>query len=396
MATISSWFARPPNTENDAFPPRLPMPIDVALQARATIPVMRPHLPAADELLPYLRRIDEARYYTNHGTLLRDLESRLAAFYGVAASQIAVVANGTVALSAALLAVGARPGSKCLLPSWTFVGSAAAAWAANLRPHFVDVDEATWMLDPLALGRRPDLSDVGAVMVVSAFGSPVDTLAWDAFTADTGVPVVIDCAASFDTVRTVPSARPGTSPIMVSLHATKAFGVGEGGLVLSTDDDTIQRFNQICNFGVWQKPGQILGYNGKESEYHCAVGLAMLDRWEERRRQLDRLTQHYHAALSGIERLSLLPRYGKGWVSCYCNVKTTDSATRLIDRLTTAGISTRRWWQSGVHVQEAYRDFPRDPLPVTEYLAERVVGVPFFHDMTDAQFHSVIEAVRAH
>jgi dTDP-4-amino-4,6-dideoxygalactose transaminase len=368
----------------------------MTVQAQETIPVMRPLLPTADDLLPYLRRIDEARYYTNHGSLLRELESRLAEFYGVIPSQIAVVANGTVALSAALLAVGAKPGTKCLLPSWTFVGSAAATWAANLRPHFVDVDEATWMLDPEALRRRPDLKEVGAVMVVSAFGSPVNTSDWDAFTEETGVPVIIDCAASFDTVRTAPSARPGKSPIMVSLHATKAFGVGEGGLVLSTADDVIHRFNQICNFGVWHKPGQILGYNGKESEYHSAVGLAMLDRWNERRVHLDRLTQRYRVALSERTELSLLPGYGEGWISCYCNVKTRRPAASLVERLHDCGIATRRWWQSGVHVQEAYRQFERDALPVTEHLAERVFGLPFFHDMTDIQFDSVVREVNAH
>ncbi|HTC29449.1 MAG TPA: DegT/DnrJ/EryC1/StrS family aminotransferase [Candidatus Acidoferrum sp.] len=357
---------------------------------------MRPKLPTADELLPYLRRIDEARWYSNYGPLLLELRDRFAAHFKVENNHVAIVANGTVALSAALVAAGARPGTKCLLPSWTFVGSAAAAWAANLQPHFVDVDPATWMLDPEQLRKRSDLKEVGAVMVVSAFGSPVDTAAWDAFTEDTGIPVIIDGAASFDTVASVPRARAGRSAVMISLHATKVFGVGEGGLLLSTDTALVERFNQVCNFGVWGSPaGQILGYNGKLSEYNAAVGLAMFETWPARRARVVQLTERYREILGGVRGIELVPGYGDGWVSCYCNIKTDAPAQSVIDGLAERGIETRRWWQSGVHVQKAYRDFPRDPLPVTERLASTVFGLPFSHDLDDTRFQRVIEGLKA-
>lgn len=353
---------------------------------------MRPQLPDVAQLSPYLERIDAARYYSNHGPLLRELERRLAAHFAVQPEQLSLVANGTVALSAALLAVGAPIGSRCLVPSWTFVASAAAIWAANLTPYFVDVSPSTWMLDPLEIERRADLEGVGAVMVVSAFGAPVDTQAWDAFTARTGIPVVIDCAASFDTVTSVAQARPGKSPIMISLHATKVFGTGEGGVVISLDDRTMNRFHRICNFGVWDSPeGQILGYNGKLSEYHAAVGLAALDGWQTRRAALAALTERYAAALAQRSGVATVPGYAGGWVSCYCNVA-VDDASGTIERLERLGIATRRWWQNGVHHQRAYRPFGRDELPVTDSLGSRVFGLPFFHDMSDEQFERVLSS----
>jgi dTDP-4-amino-4,6-dideoxygalactose transaminase len=370
------------------------MTVEMAQTGAAdAIPVMRPKLPTAEQLQPYLERIDRARYYSNHGALLHELQDRLAAHFRVDPGQLAVVANGTVALSAALIAVGAKPGSICLLPSWTFVASAAAAWAANLRPHFVDVSPETWTIDPQKIARRADLRGVGAVMAVSAYGAPLDTQAWDDFTAQTGIPAIIDGAASFDTVATIPSARPGKSPIMISLHPTKVFGVGEGGLVVSTDRAVMQRFNQICNFGVWGEPeGQILGYNGKLSEYHAAIGLAFLDGWPQRRALLEDLTRSYASVLSNAPQFQTSPGYGEGWVSCYCNVA-TDNAALAIERLSGLGISTRRWWQSGVHAQRAYREFSRDELPVTEYLGTRVFGLPFFHDMTGDQFERICKAI---
>ena len=357
---------------------------------------MRPQLPSAEELLPYLKRIDDARYYSNHGQLLREFENELATHFGVSPTQISVVANGTVALSAALLAAGAAAGKKCLVPSWTFVASASAIWAANLVPHFVDVSPETWMPDPEAIARRSDLHDVGAVMIVSPFGSPVPTAQWDAFTERTGIPVIIDGAAAFDTVKSVAEAQPGKTPIMISLHATKVLGVGEGGVVLSTDEAVMRRFRQICNFGVWGSPeGQILGYNGKLSEYHAAVGLAALAGWDARRRAIEALTNAYISRLRALENVSLLPRYGEGWVSCYCNVVLDGDAAPVIERLLELGIGTRRWWQRGVHRQRAYKAFSSDDLPVTEHLGDRVFGLPFFHDMTPVQLDRVVNALKA-
>lgn len=363
--------------------------------ASGTIPVMRPQLPPAADLVPYLRRIDETRYYSNHGQLLGELEQHFARHFGVSADDLAVIANGTVALSAALLAVGARPGSKCLVPSWTFVGSAAAIWAANLRPHFVDVRPDTWTLDPQQLMRRPDLSEVGAVMVVSPFGSPVETRSWDAFTDETGIPVIVDGAAAFDTVASIRSAAPGKSPIMISLHATKVFGIGEGGLVICTDRSVMRRLRQVCNFGVWGSPeGQILGYNGKLSEYHAAVGLAAYAHWPRRRERIAALTKQYVDRLSDVDGVTLLPGYGKGWVSCYCNVRTECEAAPVIAALRENGVETRRWWQSGVHVQHAYQSFSRDNLPVTVSLGNRVFGLPFYHDMSEADVDRVVSTLK--
>ena len=358
------------------------------------IPVMKPQLPAQAELRPYLERIDAARYYSNHGALVREFEERLGEHFGLDAANVTTVANGTVALSAALLAAGAQPGKICLVPSWTFVASAAAIWSANLRPHFIDVDEATWMLDPAAVLRRSDLKDVGAVMPVSAFGAPVDTAAWDRFTAETSIPVVIDAAAGFDTVARVAAARCGRAPIMVSLHATKVFGIGEGAAVLSTDAQLVTRVRQICNFGVWGPPeGQVLGFNGKLSEYHAAVGLAAFAQWARRRAAIDALTARYRRELGSIPGVHASPRFGEEWVSCYCNVRVSD-ARGLGDALARRGIETRRWWRDGVCAQPAYRSYGCDPLPVTQMLADSVTGLPFYHDLDAAQIERIVGCVR--
>jgi dTDP-4-amino-4,6-dideoxygalactose transaminase len=358
------------------------------------IPLLRPLLPNLEQLAPYLRQIDESRVYSNFGPLMRLLEERLAIHVGAAPGRLAVVANGTTALSAALLGVGAMPGKKCLVPSWTFVASAAAVCAANLVPHFIDVSRETWMPDPDELRRRSDLAEVGAVMIVAPFGMPFNTASWDAFWDETGIPVVIDAAACFDTAASIPASRPGRSAIMISLHATKVLGTGEGGLVVSTDEAIVRRVRQICNFGIWGTPeDQILGYNGKLSEYHAAVGLAALDAWPERRVALAGRTQRYVQELGRLPQVTTLPRYGDGWVSAYCTVRVNEDAGAVGARLLAMGVENRRWWRDGVHLFAAYRDFSRDDLAVTTELATSVLSLPFSHDITDAQIVRVVDCL---
>src|SRR4030081_381130 len=164
------------------------------------IPVMRPKLPVADRLVGYLRRIDGSRLYSNFGPLACSLEDRLADRYRLGTGTVATVANATLGLALSLTAQGAKPGTLCAMPAWTFVASAHAAVNAGLTPYFVDVDHESWALDAAAvLGdvvRAP--VDVGVVMPAAPFGRPLDVAAWDAFRTRTGVPVVMDAAAGFD------------------------------------------------------------------------------------------------------------------------------------------------------------------------------------------------------
>ena len=97
-----------------------------------TIPIMRPKLPSAERLVPYLRTIDSSRVYSNFGPLAVSFEDRLAARFGLSGGTITTIANATLGLTLALTAQGARPGTLCVIPAWTFIASVHAAVMAGL------------------------------------------------------------------------------------------------------------------------------------------------------------------------------------------------------------------------------------------------------------------------
>ena len=361
-------------------------------RAPAGIPVARPRLPTANAILPYLRRIDRAAWYSNHGPLAQELQSRLAANWGLERQDVALLSNATSALTLALLASGAEPGRKCLMPSWTFAASAGAAVQAGLVPHFMDVDPHTWALDPAATLALAARHDVGAIMVVAPFGAPLDLVAWDTVRRNAGISVVIDGAAAFDSLRARGPMPLGDCPVAVSLHATKVFGIGEGGALLCRDHAMMERVRRLAQFGfLGTRDSTLCGVNAKLSEYGAAVGLAGLDGWADARTRWHVAASRYRRLLPGTVALS--PGFGTGWVSSTLNVvfpaEAPDGALRA------GGVETLRWWGPGCHAQPAYRDCARTAMPVTEDLARRTLGLPFWQDMSEAEIEHVCNTVGA-
>jgi len=356
---------------------------------------MRPRLPSAAEILPYLEAIDEARWYSNYGPLVTRLEQQLARRLGMTAGGVVTTANATAGLTAALLARRAPAGSFCLMPSWTFAATAHAARAAGLIPWFHDVLRSTWALDPGAVREtlKPLAGKVGAVIAVSPFGAPLGIAPWRDLEEQTGIPVVVDAAAGFD------SAVAGPIPQVVSLHATKILGAGEGGFVATTDPELRLRLVACCNFGFLDARSAMLpALNAKMSEYHAAVALAALDAWPATRALHIRIAGWYQNALARCEiarceAVRLQPGYGNGWATGTTNVILPRPAEAVARHLRRGGIDTRAWWGQGCHVQPAFADCPRGPLPVTEELGASVLGLPHFPDMRERDVERVAEAL---
>ena len=362
--------------------------------APPAIPVARPRLPSAARILPYLQEIDSNAYYANHGPLWLRFHTRLAEHWALGTDELALASNATAALTLALQASNVAPGRECLMPSWTFVATAGAVRQAGLVPHFVDVQARSWAPDPAAVQALAKQRDVGAIVIVAPFGAPLDFAAWDRVAEATGLPVIIDAAAAFDTLRRGGPMRLGRCAAVVSLHATKVFGVGEGGALLSRDPALLERFRRLTNFGfLGSRESMLPGVNAKISEYAAAIGLAGLDHWAETRAKWANVTRLYLRRLRVLPEITLMPGLGTDWVSSTLNIiwpaARMDAAARLAER----GIGTLRWWGDGCHAQPGFNSYNAEPLPVTEELSRRVIGLPFWQEMTSTQIDAVCLAV---
>jgi len=353
------------------------------------LPVAKPRLPLAHEIVPYLRRVDRSRWYSNGGPLVQEFEARLASRAGGGA--VATVANATVGLTLALLTYDLPPGSLCMVPAWTFAATGHAIQLAGLVPWIVDVDRASWALQPLAAEKllRHSPGPVSAVIPVSPFGYPIDFAAWNSFRDETGLAVVIDAAAMFDTIRAE------SVPAVVSLHATKVLGVGEGGFVIGTDASFIQELQKRANFGFWDsREATVRSFNGKMSEYAAAVGLAALDGWDETRADFVRVGRAYRQELACLDEVSLQEGFGETWVASTIII---ESRQRNVDEiaqvLARRHFATRRWWGGGLHRHAAFAALPRAEVGSSEMLAESVLGLPCWRDLPNENIFQICDAI---
>jgi len=351
---------------------------EVHREAPARLVVARPRLPVAESLLPYLQRIDEARWYSNFGPLLSEFEQRLAGRFQPG-TQVVTVTNATQALTLALSAMGLPAGGYVAMPSWTFVATAHAVVQAGLRPWLLDVDPQTGMLRPDAvMALTPaQRAEIVAVIPVCAHGAMCDLAAWKAFRAETGIPVLVDAAAAFDRL------DDADLPAVVSLHATKVLGIGEGGFLATRDPELARNVRQLTTFGFnGTRESLIPATNAKLSEYAGAVGLAALDGWPADRLRFLRAAQHLRIGLIGLPAVEFQDGWGSDWASSVCTVSLPEgSADHVAAALAAAGIDTRRWWDAGCHTSRAFADCRREDLRVTERLAASTLGLPFSIDM---------------
>ncbi len=365
-------------------------PIAPAPSAPARLAVARPAMPGTQALLPYLEAIEASGWYSNFGPMNQALEARLAARFSDG-TRIVTVANATAGLTTVLRALDLPAGSLCAVPSWTFVATTHAVIQAGLVPWFVDVAEDSWMLDPQGLRDQLKLAPgkISAVIPVCAFGQRIDIDAWAAFDADSGIRVVIDAAAAYDI------ADRADVPVVVSLHATKALGAGEGGFLATTDRELADRFRTLTSFGFHgSRESLVPAGNAKISEYAGAVALAAMDGWTTTRQQYQRVAQSLRILTMSTPDLAFQPGWGLDWISSVCVAHVGhDRSEAVAAALNAAGIETRMWWGQGCHTSRAFAACPSAPLPVTERLAQSTLGLPYHARMDDADLQRLAVAL---
>jgi dTDP-4-amino-4,6-dideoxygalactose transaminase len=372
---------------------------EAALAARPeTIPVMRPQLPRAEKLLPYLQRIDATRIYSNYGPLVQEFESRLSRHFGLPSGGAVSASTGTTALIGAVLATAgrARPGRPlALMPAFTFVATAVAIEQCGYSPYLADVDADTLMLDPERLLADGALDRIGVVVPVAPFGRAVPQAPWRAFRDRTGIPVVIDGAASFESVSETPERYAGAIPVMMSFHATKSFATGEGGCVISTDVNLATSAGEALNFGFhFSRDSRTASTNGKMSEYHAAVGLAELDDWDAKRSAFRAVADHYRRHLSRArlaDRFLAAPDICSSYVLFRC--ASSAESERVQAGLRRSGVDFRFWYGVGLQQQTYFSNSQRGDLSVTEKLAPCLLGLPMAPDMTEATVAHIVSAL---
>jgi perosamine synthetase len=294
----------------------------------------------------------------------------------------------------------------------TFVATANAVIYAGATPRFADIDASSLLIDPKLVGRAAG-PRTRAVLPIDYLGQPADYPAIRSALADAGAGdalVIADASHSLGATRDGVPVGQLADLTVLSLHPAKIVTTGEGGAVLTDRDGLAERLRRFRNHGIgtelgartdWRYDMVELGFNYRLTDIGSALGLAQLDRIEEfiaRRREL---AGRYMAAL-GDHWAVEVPRVEPG-----CEPSWHLFVVRLrLDRLTVdRGGVYRAMRAEGigvnvhyipVHHHRYYRDhYPElaGTLPVADAIYPRLLTVPMFAGMSDADHDDVLAAL---
>ncbi|CAM2058424.1 Erythromycin biosynthesis sensory transduction protein EryC1 [Desulfovibrionales bacterium] len=316
------------------------------------------------------------------------------------------VANGTDAVELALRGLGIKSGDLIFTVSHTAVATVAAIERTGAVPLLLDVDPATYTIDPNRLEtaiqhRRQSCSKLRptAIVAVHLYGHPAAMDAIMAIAGHHSLAVVEDCAQAHG-ARLHGQRVGGFGHVAAfSFYPTKNLGcLGDGGAVVCNDPDLADRLREIRQYG-WRERyiSTIPGLNSRLDELQAAilrVKLPYLDTDNDRRRDI---AQRYTtaAANTGL----VLPWELSGAEHVY-HLYVIQSLARdaLARHLAIAGVTTGVHYPAPVHLQAAYSNRNLlDPagLPVTEALASRILSLPMFPELSEKQINRVCEALAA-
>ena len=355
----------------------------------AVVRCLVPDLPSADAILPYLRRIDAARWYTNFGPLAAEFEQHAASIAGGdAPAHCVALSSGTTALACALGALGLPAGSRVLVPAFTFPATALAVLHAGHVPVLGDVSSDHWTLTPDTAAPMVAKARCRAVLPVAALGRPIDVEGFDRLADATGIAVLIDGAGAL-------GVQPlGRAPVAFSLHATKPLGIGEGGLLATRDAALAERVRRLANFGFTGNVITQRGGNAKLSEFAAAVGLAQLARAPHVLGRRDALWTRYRSRLATVDGVVMQSGFASR-APAMLAVRVARGGAACAAALAAQGIESRRWYCPPLHRQPALADLPvAGELLVTDTLDAEVVGLPFHAFLIDADLDRVAVALR--
>jgi len=338
-----------------------------------------------------------------NGPEVARLEADLAAFSG--AKHVVACASGTDALLMVLMAKKIGPGDAVICPTFTFCATGEVVALLGATPVFVDVDEATFNIDPdslkdgIAVAKKRGLKPK-AIIPVDLFGQPADHDAVAAIAEAEGMFVLDDAAQGFGA--TYKGRRLGGIGLATatSFFPAKPLGCfGDGGAIF-TDDAQLAadlRSVRVHGQGSDKYDNVRLGLTARLDTMQAAILIEKLKIFEDEIAARNQVAERYARGLGNVVSV---PRLASGCTSVWAQytIRLPDGVNRdgFAAALKAQGIPTAIYYPKSMHQQTAYRNFPvaAGGLPVSEKLSEDVISLPMHAYLDEPTQERIIKAVR--
>jgi perosamine synthetase len=371
------------------------------------IPVARPFIGREEEaaVLEVLRS-----GWVSQGPRVAEFERQFALYVG--AAHAIAVSSCTTGLHLALVAAGVKAGDEVLCPSLSFVATANAIRYAGATPVFVDVDPATYNLDPACI-EAAITPRTKAILIVHQIGLPAAIAEISEIASRYGVAVIEDAACAIGSeYHGQRIGQPHTLMACFSFHPRKILTTGEGGMITTSDEGIADRIRKLRQHAMSvsdlarHSSSQIVtesypevGYNYRMTDMQAALGVVQLQRLDEMIARRRYLASRYSEALAQFDWLvpPVEPAGSRhNFQSYMVRLKENAPLTRdqLMQEMLDRGISTRRGIMA-IHRETPYSEERwTNRFPETDSVTSNCIILPLFHTMSEEDQDYVIDCVR--
>ncbi len=338
------------------------------------------------------------------GPEVKELETKLADFCG--AKYCISCANGTDALMLAVMALGAGRGDAVFCPSFTFAATAEAVYVMGAQPVFVDIDLATYNMDPASLeraiahARAQGLTPKG-IIPVDLFGLPADYDAIQAIAKREGLWVLGDSAQGFGGVYKGKTTGAIADITTTSFFPAKPLGCyGDGGAIFTDNEEMAKLMDslRVHGKGSHKYDNERIGTNSRLDTLQAAILLEKLAIYADEIAARQIVAQRYTNALSNSFVTPHVPEgYGSVWAQYTLRVQEGQDREAIQAKAKEQGVPTVVYYPRPLHQQTAYQDALCDPegLSQSEAAAKSVFSLPFHPYLDEATSNQVIAALKA-
>lgn len=362
--------------------------------------VTRPFLPPMEEFIPYLKKIWDSHKLTNEGPFHQELEKELSKYLGV--KYISLFSNGTLALVTALQTL--KITGEVITTPFSFVATTHSLWWNNIKPVFVDIDPNTFNIDAEKI-ESAITPNTTAILPVHVYGNPCNVKRIKEIADKYGIKVIYDACHTFGVeVAETPVLNYGDLSVM-SFHATKTYNTFEGGAIISHDETTKKRIDNLKNFGFLDETVVVTpGINAKMNEFQASLGLLQLKYIDSAIALRREKVFLYRNLLKGINGLTYLNDFNLVKHSySYFPVLIRKhffgiSRDDVYNHLKKNNIFTRRYFYPLICQFPTYRNLESSQpgrMPVAERITEEVLCLPLYPDLDNSDIEEICSLIKS-
>lgn len=349
----------------------------------------------------YLMQCIDEGWISSEGPFVKEFEEKFSSYvdckYGIA------VCNGTVALETALYAAGIGKGDEVIMPTFTIISCASSTLRLGATPVLIDSESETWNMDVNQIEDKVT-DKTKAIMPVHIYGHPVDMDPVMELAEKYDLRVIEDAAEVHGALYNGKKAGSIGDVGSFSFYANKIITTGEGGMVVTNDEEMAERARSYRNL-CFKKEKRFyhteLGENFRMTNLQAAVGVAQLEQIDrfikikrENARKYNEKLENINGIKTPVEKHGVKNVYWMYAIELLSGVNL--DALDLANRLSEKGIATRPFF-TGLHEQPVFHDmglFIGEKHPVAERIAKKGLYLPSGHTLTYKEIHTVCEMIR--